>query len=41
MLLATLPFDYIQHLDPGDRVRRTRTRPTGSRIRRPPNAVRG
>jgi len=41
MLLATLPFDYIQHLDPGDRVRRTRTRPTGSRIRRTPNAVRG
>ena len=41
MLLGTLPFDYIQHLDPGDRVRRTRTRPTGSRIRRTPDGVRG
>ncbi len=29
-----LPFDYLQHLDRHDRVRRTRTRPTGSRVRR-------
>jgi len=41
MLFATLPFDYIQHLDPGDRVRRTRTRPTGSRVRRTRDGVRG
>jgi len=35
MLLAPLPFDYLQHLlDRHDRVRRTRTRPTGSRVRR-------
>ena len=34
MLLASLPFDYLQHLDRGDRIRRTRTRPTGSRVRR-------
>jgi hypothetical protein len=34
MLLAPLPFDYLQHLDRGDRIRRTRTRPTGSRVRR-------
>jgi len=41
MLLPTLPFDYVRHLDPGDRVRRTRSRPTGSRIRRTPDTVRG
>jgi hypothetical protein len=34
MLLAPLPFDYLQHLERGDRVRRTRSRPTGSRRRR-------
>ena len=34
MLLAPLPFDYLQHFDRHDRVRRTRTRPTGSRVRR-------
>jgi hypothetical protein len=34
MLLAPLPFDYLQHLERGDRLRRTRTRPTGSRVRR-------
>ena len=34
MLLAPLPFDYLQHLDPHDRIRRKRTRPTDSRVRR-------
>jgi hypothetical protein len=34
MLLAPLPLDYLQHLDRGDRIRRSRTRPTGSRVRR-------
>ena len=34
MLLAPLPFDYLQHLDRGDRIRRTPRRPTGSRVRR-------
>jgi hypothetical protein len=36
MFLTTLPFDYAKLLDTGDRVRRTRGRPTGSRIRRVP-----
>lgn len=36
MLLAPLPFDYIVHLDSGDRVRRARKAGTGSRVRRPP-----
>jgi hypothetical protein len=34
MLLAPLPFDYLQHLERSDRLRRTRMRPTGSRVRR-------
>jgi hypothetical protein len=34
MLLARLPFDYLQHLDRGDRVRRSRLRPSGNRVRR-------
>ena len=34
MLLAPLPFDYLQHLDRSDRVRRIRNRPTGRRVRR-------
>jgi hypothetical protein len=34
MLLAPLPFDYLHHLDRHDRVRRKRTRPTDSRVRR-------
>jgi hypothetical protein len=33
MLLAPLPFDYAQLLDPGDRVRRAR-KATASRVRR-------
>jgi len=36
MLLASLPFDYVVLLDPGDRVRKTRSRTTGSRVRRTP-----
>jgi hypothetical protein len=34
MLLAPLPFDYAQLLDPGDRVRRARKKTTGRRVRR-------
>ena len=34
MLPAALPFDYVQHLDRGDRVRRSRAHPSGSRLRR-------
>ena len=34
MLLAPLPFDYLQHLERNDRLRRTRERPTGNRVRR-------
>jgi len=34
MFLSALPYDYVQHLDPGGPVRRTRHHPTGSRVRR-------
>lgn len=34
MLLTALPFDYVTLLDPGDRVRKTRARTSGSRVRR-------
>jgi hypothetical protein len=34
MLLAPLPFDYVQLLDTSDRRRRARSRPTGTRVRR-------
>jgi hypothetical protein len=34
MLPAALPFDYVQHIDRGDRIRRSRIRPSGSRVRR-------
>jgi hypothetical protein len=34
MLLSPLPFDYIKYIDPGDRERRARSRPTGVRVRR-------
>jgi hypothetical protein len=33
-MLAGLPYDYIQHLDRDDRIRRSRVRPSGSRVRR-------
>jgi hypothetical protein len=43
MLLAPLPFDYIAHLDnhlePGERKRRPRSRPNGTRVRRSPGIV--
>jgi len=34
MLLAPLPFDSLQPLEPTDRLRRTGDRPTGTRVRR-------
>jgi hypothetical protein len=34
MLPASLPYDYLQHIDRGDRIRRSRTRSNGSRLRR-------
>jgi hypothetical protein len=34
MLLSPLPFDYATHLDPGDRIRKTRKLMKGSRVRR-------
>ena len=34
MFLAELPFDYLQHMHRGDRIRRSRIRPNGSRVRR-------
>jgi hypothetical protein len=39
MLLAPLPFDYAQLLDPGDRVRRARKATSGRRVRRTPAAA--
>jgi hypothetical protein len=36
MLLAPLPFEYITYLEPGDRRRRARSRPSGVRVRRIP-----
>jgi hypothetical protein len=36
MLLTPFPFDYVVLVDPGDRLRRTRARGGGSRVRRPP-----
>ncbi len=34
MLIPTFPFDYATLLDTTDRVRRTRARSPGSRVRR-------
>jgi len=31
---AALPYDYLQLIDRGDRIRRSRVRPSGSRLRR-------
>lgn len=40
MLLVSIPFDYAQLLDRGDRVRRSRKRPADSRARPiPPNVL--
>jgi len=37
MLLNSLPHDwYVILADPGERIRRARRRPTGSRVRRSP-----
>jgi hypothetical protein len=33
-MLPTVPFEYLQHLDRGDRIRRSRNRPNSSRMRR-------
>jgi hypothetical protein len=33
-MLAGLPLEYVQHLDRDDRIRRSRARPSGSRVRR-------
>jgi hypothetical protein len=35
MLIAPLPFDYVTLLDRGDRIRRTRKPPSGSRLPTP------
>jgi hypothetical protein len=40
MLLTPLPYEYLSYLDPGDRQRRARSRPTGIRIRRQPTTFR-
>jgi hypothetical protein len=34
MLPAALPYEYLQHIDRGERIRRSRDRPNGSRVRR-------
>jgi hypothetical protein len=34
MLVASLPFEYLRHIDRGDRIRRSRARLSGSRVRR-------
>jgi hypothetical protein len=34
MIPAALPHDYVRYIDPGERVRRSRVRPNGSRVRR-------
>lgn len=34
MLPAALPFEYFQYIDRGDRIRRSRTRPNCTRVRR-------
>jgi hypothetical protein len=41
MLLTSLPFDYARLVDTSDRLRTTRKRSSGVRIRRPVNRDRG
>lgn len=41
MLLSSLPFDYAALVDTSDRIRITRKRSTGTRIRRPVKRDRG
>ena len=36
MIPAALPHDYFRYIDRGDRLRRSRTQPNGSRVRRGP-----
>jgi hypothetical protein len=38
MFPASLPFDYLKHVDRYDRVRRMQAHPSGSRVRRPGRA---
>jgi hypothetical protein len=40
MYPAALPFEYLPHADPGDRIRRQRVRPNGRRVRRGASAER-
>jgi hypothetical protein len=39
MFPALLPFDYLQRIDRGDRIRRSLDRPNGSRGRRTPRGT--
>jgi len=42
MFIVPLAYDYATFHDPGDRLRRTRARTSGSRVRRAPaGATRG
>jgi hypothetical protein len=34
MFPAAIPFDHLQQIDRGDRIRRSRTRPSAVRVRR-------
>jgi hypothetical protein len=34
MIPAALPFDYLRHIDRGDRIRRSRARASDKRVRR-------
>ena len=34
MLIASLPYEYAKQIDRGDRIRRSHTRPSFSRVRR-------
>lgn len=36
MLITRLPFEYLTHLEPGDRTRRARAKSAGVRVRRTP-----
>ncbi len=43
MLIAPIPFEYVtyldHHIEPGDRKRRARSRPSGTRVRRSPGTI--
>lgn len=34
MIVSALPFEYLQYIERGERVRRPAPRPKGSRVRR-------